>query len=493
MSSKIAVFFLILAIFMFAGCATHTAEIKQAHSHWEMGQYKLVQEEIFAIAQEKAGTADHLIWVLEFASAARANNDLSSSIGAFSKAHAEIEIFENQPEIHLAEETSAILTNQSFITYRGYNYDKIMLSVYQALNYMEAKNFENAEVELKRLQNFQRNAERINADRIEQDKKAIENAQKQNAKANYDTDKTLSSTGVMAQLKQIYGDDFNMETSGFKAKELYVNPFAYWLGGLYFMNRPADNSDKNMAADLMRFASESLDNKCGVILSDCKTAEDLANGKIAKTPNVTYLIYESGSAPIRMQFKLNLPLYIVQENIPHVSINFPYLEMQKSYAGAISLSNQQEIVETQLVADMDAIIKREFDDALPMVITKSIISAAVKAAAQYGMKRAAGDGWAGVLVNISASIYQMLMNDADLRTWTTLPKQISIAKISTPETGIVAVDGKTLKLNPEGTNIIIAKKTSANSPLTLRSFDFSDAKKTLEADTNVAENPTKQN
>ena len=45
-----------------------------------------------------------------------------------------------------------------------------------------------------------------------------------------------------------------------------------------------------------------------VFAKDFKMAEDLANGKIDKPTNLTYIIFETGSAPIRNQFKINLPI-----------------------------------------------------------------------------------------------------------------------------------------------------------------------------------------
>ena len=53
-----------------------------------------------------------------------------------------------------------------------------MLSVYQALNHIEQKKFDDASVDLKRLEFFQSDAERANQKRIDNDQKAIANAKK---------------------------------------------------------------------------------------------------------------------------------------------------------------------------------------------------------------------------------------------------------------------------------------------------------------------------
>ena len=112
-----------------------------------------------------------------------------------------------------------------------------------------------------------------------------------------------------------------------------------------------------------------------------------------------------------------------------------------------------------------------------MVITKTIISASVKAGTQYAIAQSVGDGWEGLAVNIAGSIYQSLMNDADLRTWTTLPKYIKVARIETPLNATINIDGVALKLPTDRVNVVLAKKMNANGKLILRTFDFCDASK----------------
>ena len=458
------------------GCATHTSESETARNYWAAGNVAEAQREVAAKAADKCDSGDSLIWTLELGSVSRANGDFPQSIKAFSKAHSDIEAFENEPDVKLSEEAAAIFTNQSYIPYKGYNYDKIMVGVYQALNYMESKDFDSAAVELKRLENFQRNAEEANRSRIEREEKALKEAQAKNKGGGYDANKTLSDPGASAKLKEIYGDDYMADTSAMEAKSIYMNPFAYWVSGLFFMNKAEDGADRNKAADFFRLAAEMTSNKSEFLLSDLKTAEDYANGAIAGLPDTTYVIYETGSAPIRKQVRLDLPLYIIQGDIPHVGMNFPYLAKNDSYVADITVAAADQTSKTELLADMDAIIRREFNNELPSVITKTIISSAVKAAAQYGVKQAAGDGWGGLAVNLVGSVYQASMNDADLRTWTTLPKQIRVAKVKNPADGMLLVDGKLVKVNPKGVNVVVAKRPSAVSPLLVRTFDFSAPK-----------------
>ncbi len=466
----------LLIVALLSGCATHTDETKQMREHWAGGRNNEAHAEISETVKDKTGTGDELVWKLELGAVARSCGNFDVSNKAFSSAHALIEKFENESDVKLTQEAKALLTNQSYIPYKGYNYDKIMLSVYQSLNCMETKEFEDAAVQLKKLENYQRNAELINKKRIEREEAALEKAKADDANANYDASQTLNNPAVSSKLAEVYGEDYKANTSAMQAKAIYVNPFAYWISGIFFMNKAEDASDKNRASDFFRLAGEMLENKNSVIVSDLKTAEDYANGKIAVLPNRTYVIYETGLAPVRKQFRIDLPLYVIKGNIPHVAVNFPYLHNENSFAPDITVQAGSVTARTEIAADMDAVIKKEFNNELPAIITKTIVSSAMKAGAQYAAARAAGDGWGSLAVNISGSIYQAMMNDADLRTWTTLPKQIKIAKVGTPINGIVSVDGQAVKVNPRGTNIIWAKRTGAGSALLIRTFDFADKK-----------------
>ena len=465
-----------VSIVVLTGCQTHTSQTRNIRTHWNVGNTANAELTVSEIAKDETNGTDALIWKLEEGAIARANGNLKKSVEAFSQAQALIEKFESQPEISISEETQAILTNQSYITYKGYAYDKIMLSVYQALNHIEQKKFDDASVDLKRLEFYQSDAERANKSRIADEQKAIAEAKKKNQIASYNTNRTLNNQQVASVFKKYYGDAYNADTSAQQAKAIYVNPFAYWLAGLYFANRPLDASDKNRASDMFRLGSEMLANKSEVFAKDFKMAEDLANGKIKKPTNLTYIIYETGSAPIRNQFKINLPIYIVARNVPHISMNFPYLTKMQSYTADLNVVANGKQVKFDTLANIDAIVEREFNSNLPMVITKTIISSAIKAGTQYAAARAVGDGWEGLAVNIAGSIYQSLINDADLRTWTTLPKYIKVARIETPQNATININGVAMKLQNDRVNVVLAKKMNANSKLILRIFDFCDPK-----------------
>jgi hypothetical protein len=97
-------------------------------------------------------------------------------------------------------------------------------------------------------------------------------------------------------------------------------------------------------------------------------------------------------------------------------------------------------------------VARDFKNELPVVITKTVASTIVKATAAYFANRAVNNqnDWAGLFMQLATAAYQMAVNIADTRTWTTLPKEFQVCCFPTPP------DGKVELLTPAGTKVVVA-------------------------------------
>ena len=460
------------------GCATHRSETEDIRKAWRMGDTATAQKLVDETVPEKADTGDEVIWLLEQGAITRANKDIDKSTQSLDKAYKKIKDYEQEAKVKLGEETAAFLVNQSYIDYKGYNYDKIMLSIYQSLNFIEAKDFERARVELKRLQQAQDEAKAVNLERIEDSAKALAEAKKKNSNANYDVSKMFSNANVSSAMSKYYGDRYKADpkTTIQQAANVYINPFGHWLYGVCLMST-GDAEDKRMAADAFRICAEMLGKKSAVLNSDAADGAAVQEGKKADLGNVTYVVLETGMAPERKQFRLDLPLSLLMKDLPSVSINFPYLEKQADFKESVSAVAGGKSLTFDTVANMDDIIEEEFYIDLPSVITKTLLSSAAKATAQYFAAKAAGDY--GALVNIAGSLYQIAANDADLRTWTTLPKQFKIAKVATPPDGKITIDNTSLLLKPTGVNIVYVKSMSKSGANIIKVIDFAPKQKEI--------------
>lgn len=460
---------------LLAGCATYVDETGGLRADWRSGNLKAAAQKAAELSAEAEGSGDELVFLLENGAVSRAAADFGQSRKSFDRAEQIMAERDARGGAGAGDEIAAILANQSYLPYSGYNYDRIMAAAYQAMNLIELKEFEAAEVWLKKLENFQADAGAKNAARIDAEMRAIQKAQAEGGKRKYDVSRTLADAGVRGALAQYYGADFLAPDAAVRARAVYANPFAYWLSGLYFSNRPADASDKSRAADFFRLANQSLPGGNYVAASDAARAEALADGRAAAMGDFTYAIFEEGCAPLRRQFRVDLPLYIFADALPHVGVNFPYLAPADSGVRPPAFSGGGKTAKFAKIADMDEIVSREFRDGLPVVVARSILSAAVKAGAQFAAQYAVRDNSAALLlVAIAGSAYQAATNDADLRSWTTLPKAVYLAKLPTPRDGIVEIGGRKVSVDTSGVNVIVAKQISSASPLFVRKFNFKE-------------------
>jgi hypothetical protein len=128
---------------------------------------------------------------------------------------------------------------------------------------------------------------------------------------------------------------------------------------------------------------------------------------------------------------------------------------------------------TSPIASMDSVIGLDFKNELPVVITKTIAATITKAVAAYAINEAANQQGAlyGLVSQIGTAVYQMAVNIADERTWTTLPKEFQVCRFSTPpDRKIVLETPGGLQKIPvtigDGTiNIVYVRSMTATGPL----------------------------
>jgi hypothetical protein len=126
---------------------------------------------------------------------------------------------------------------------------------------------------------------------------------------------------------------------------------------------------------------------------------------------------------------------------------------------------------------MDKVVTQEFKNELPLIITRALISAGAKAAAAYGLNQATrGDQTTNDIVRVVTTVYQFATNEADLRTWKTLPKFICLARFPTPADRQISLSvpgGNSvgqIKLVDGMINVVYVKSVAATTPPTIRQF-----------------------
>jgi len=130
---------------------------------------------------------------------------------------------------------------------------------------------------------------------------------------------------------------------------------------------------------------------------------------------------------------------------------------------------------------MDAVIAHEFKNAFPLVLTRTLIASAVKAGITYGTYAGVTGGGkknstAGFITLIAGSIYQAVMNQADLRTWRTLPKEFQFCRFPTPSDRRIVISAphsgqrRPVPLEEGTVNVVWVRSVRRGSPLLISQF-----------------------
>jgi len=446
------------------GCQTYQQQNKVVR-YWQQGDLPRAAEEATTKADKNAGNKDAIIWRLEQGSTLRAIGHYQDSNQAFDQAQTKIDDYAQKAKVRIGQEGAALISNQANLAYEGRAYDGIMLNTYEALNYLALGEPDKARPELINAYFRQQEAVAANAKRIQE----AQNDAAQSKDSEYIA-RAQQDPGFQSQLT---GVTSNLDIPGLSAYADYVNPFTVYLDGLYFMANAADVSDLERARkSLDRVVSFVPDNV--YVKQDLASTERLIHGQpLAPT---TYVIFETGCAPERSQIRIDIPILV--SRVSYIGAAFPTLKFQENYMPFLTVSANGTPTSTMLVASMDAVIAQDFKNELPVIITKTLIATVVKGVAAYAANSAAqnaGGDLGGLLTQIGTAVYQMAVNIADERTWTTLPKQFQVARVPTPvdrTIDLITPSGMktSVTIGPGDVNVIYVKSINEFSPLLITQF-----------------------
>jgi hypothetical protein len=450
-------FFAAVVGLLATGCSTY-----QQQNHviqlWHQNNLTNAVVEATKMADKNAKNKDAIIWRLEQGAVLRGAGKYQDSNVAFDKAQEKIDQYAQKAKVRVGQEASALLSNQANLDYEGRSYDGIMLNTYKALNYLQLGEPDKARVELIRAYQRQQDA-------VEDNKRRIEKVQEEAAQSK---DK---ATMDKAQQDPKFQSQMQAACAGLdrlKPYANYVNPFTVYLDGLFFMANAADASDLERAHKSLERVAGFADGN-DYVKQDLAALDDLMKGK--PLPPTTYVIFETGCAPVRGQIRIDIP--IILANVSYVGAAFPTLKFQGNYVPSLTVTANGTSQTTSLVASMDSVIGLDFKNEMPVVVIKTIAATVIKAVAAYAANEAArrqGD-FASFVSQIVTVGYEMAVNIADTRTWTTLPKEFQVCRIPMPPDRKIELETpgggqKTSVTIADGTiNIVYVKSINPGTPL----------------------------
>lgn len=455
------------------------------------------------------GNRDYSLDDMEMGTGYRAAQQLPPSIKAYERAEQGIR---EQQEATLAGSSalqlSAIFTNDNSLPYQVQGYDTIMVNTYKALNLLQQGEIDKARVEFKRVEERQRMAaeefkKEIAKARAEeksqsQAPKAAEKAKTQDAEEGGLTAKIKKMvvekfneakdvvTGAIREGENKdnmnkYEQTFSADTWG--AEEAFTNPFASFMQGLFLLVYGEDQSDAETAVHAFTKAfRKEPDPAKNPAAKALVLATEVANGnkQAANLKNKVFVIFENGLGPEKQEYTLPIviPLRIDGANTAFVDASLVLPKLVKRNAAFPYLSvcdNGAELAKTVSVCDMDAVVASEYRERMPMVLLRNVLQSGVKSVLQYLIiEELANQGVPKILASAGVSVLFHFSKAADLRIWSSLPKNFQVAIVDRPASGVLQFMAPgapaplgTAKIPEGGAAIVFVHTPAPQVPLTI--------------------------
>lgn len=433
-----------LVILLISGCASMIARkhLDSFNAKYASGNYEdAAKFELERIGDEKADPSC-LLENLQAATALRYCGKYQRSIERFDDCEVIIKHFNQKLLLENAgANIGATLTSDALLDYRGQEYEGVMVNTYKALNFWTIGDHELARIEFNRALDRQRRAKERYAEEIARLKEKIRKQEaEQNKKASkrdapkIDLKEAVNNPEIEKVLKERYSNLYE-----FEAYPDFINPFTTYVAGLFFMSE----GDYEKASTLLKEAYGML-GAHPIVLDDFTCAEKALEGKPA-TENSLWIVFENGLGPVKEEFRVDLPLLLVSDKVRYAGIALPKLKLRDSaYPYLAVKAGRQSHCRTKALASMDRVIQTEFKKDYKLIVTRAVISALLKTYAQY-----LAQDQLGKLAGLLAAIYQAATTSADIRMWTSLPKEFQLAKMQSPCDGSVTIatpDGRELQV-----------------------------------------------
>ena len=405
--------FLLSALLLITGCTTssvfvpYPARALGYQQALASGQLQPSLEQ----SQKQSSSRDALLVALEQGRLYQLAGNYPQSKQSFAAAIQKFDEIDERATIslsHTANQGAALVSNDNAIPYQGNLFERIFTHQFQALNYIALGDKEGAQVEMRRAQFYQ-------------DKNRDDH--------NDDKEQTLTP----AALSEYQSRLATLDNLAQRVTSSSQNAYSFYLSGLLYESRQQyddalidykraltiapDNTF--LQQDIYRLAdklnrSDDLKKLAAAKVSPAKANE----GSVA-------VLYEEGLVPAKKEIFLPFPWpeswYVLA---------FPYYDApwQSPAPLSISTGSGKSAISTQVVTDSQALAARALKDNLvPMLVRQTL-----RAQTKHKLQQEANDK-GGALLGVLVGAYNILSENADLRSWLTLPRFAHIARFNLPE------------------------------------------------------------
>lgn len=388
------------------------------------------------------GSGDELVWRLESGTMAFTTGRHGDAIQEFKTCETLIKEYDDRATVSVRDigsEVASALTNPNSLPYRGWCRDRMGVEIFKSLAYLGEGREESFRSQVKRLRQRHKDIQDKYKAYFKQENAEMAKAKKKNADAAKKASQVGSESYLVSKSADYRQSLADMRKVAHRGYGTFLNPLGLYLSAL---GNIRDGNWENAKIDTERLHKALPSNLFASMLhaetlrqAGREVPADLAavNSKIdyPMDRDCVYVIFANGRGAALEQQTLKTDVIIVA---------WPkcvFFDADYSYA---AVTGGGRTTYTRTLADMDAILAEEFNERLPGIITRTVISTLVKEGAFRGGQVAtlyASNNWkvklgTYIAVTLFGWTYREAMNTADTRSWETLPKEFQVTQIPLP-------------------------------------------------------------
>jgi hypothetical protein len=407
---------------------SHYAGVESSLSSGQSAQAIQIME----AAKDEYGNKSRLLFLMDHGMVLHLAGQYTESNAVLEEAHLLIEDLYTK---RLRDEAAALLVNEARQPYEGAPHEHVMVNVVKGLNYAFLQQWSEALVEARRIDH------RLN---VLSDKVEEKNTYHEDPFARY----------LVGLLYDIAGDINNAYVGYRKAEQVYED-------GQAWIRVPLPDVLKS---DLIRTA-----NRLG-LYEDVEQYQEkypeVAAQPVWRTyynlPQIVVIAYH-GQGPKKEDLVIDVPVSRIA--LPRFTI-----PKKSSTLDTVQFRNEKTTIntQTQLMYDVQAVAEKTLADEYDSLVLRAVARTSMKMAAAegigYGARAASGKNnrdWIGPLVGGIARIFALATEEADIRTWRTLPGEIQLTRLWV-EPGEYSMTIQSMDLQGQGT------RASQNTRLQLK-------------------------
>ena len=471
--------------FVVAGCRTNKDILNDYEMATVAGDYATPVAEI----EERAdgGGVDELMWRLHAGGSRYLLNEFPASVEQFDKAE-DIFIRNDKTSVFRQGATGAfaMISNDRAFPYAGGGEDRIFTCFYKAVDYMRSGQPDAARTELNRAAQHQDNwlwerkkeiadaAAKLAEDADGYTKKEGGSSSSggfDDSKGAKTVDNAFADASFSGQIREQCGFDVaadgNVEVL---ARKDWLNRYVQHATGVFRLASGDGDSEA--------FFRELAEIDPGNALVKADLA--LAQGG-GKPVNCVWVFVEDGLGPVREEWRLDLPLVLipyVNRYVMYAGMALPYLRYRNAACSSYQLLAGGQAFPLVEMQDVDRLMKTEFDvyfrGALIREITRTVVKVGVQVALGVTAENVNDDNTRMALrfSQMAAAAWAASVTQADLRSWTGLPKKVYAMRVNRPADGKITLSGDGLAVAelqlPEGNSMVFVRKPSLQAPAVVK-------------------------